>query len=343
MTVVMEHYFDTHSDFTPGKKQARRAGAILAGWLNDVQGRLTAKVDDFSAAWQHAFIRYCASELGHAVGTISRNMKVINAAINHATKQIVMETDGEQRIVQLLKYAPKVVYSQDEVSRLTGKAESEPRAWLPTWEEMAEFIDSIGHKTAKGEWDKPSENLFRYVVVALNTWARPEAIVGLTVSTQVDFTSGIVRLNPPGRRQNKKYRPTIALTDNLRYWLEKWDSDRPIPVLTTKKMFRRHARKIGLPLFTRYTIRHFMATNVRRIDGITVDREQRKEWLGHKVQDTTSWYEHHDQEWLKEAREATDRIIMRLDGLLKRRTITSRVPPETAKSGKPALKLVSSK
>lgn len=45
-------------------------------------------------------------------------------------------------------------------------------------------------------------------------------------------------------------------------------------------------------------------------------------WPG---RDTTSWYEHHDPEWLRDARIATDKIILRIDALLKKRTITSRI------------------
>jgi hypothetical protein len=64
--------------------------------------------------------------------------------------------------------------------------------------------------------------------MALNTWARPEAICELSVLRQVDFNLRIVDLNPPGRIQNKKVRPKIRLTDNLRGWLLYWNLNRPI-------------------------------------------------------------------------------------------------------------------
>ena len=68
-----------------------------------------------------------------------------------------------------------------------------------------------------------------------------------------------------------------------------------------------------MPKFTPYTLRHFMATNIRRMEGCNVTREQRQEWLGHKPQDTTSWYEHHDPEWLREAKIGTDKIIVEVE------------------------------
>jgi hypothetical protein len=88
-----------------------------------------------------------------------------------------------------------------------------------------------------------------------------------------------------------------------------------------------------------------MATNVRKMEGCNVTREQRQEWLGHKPQDTTSWYEHHDPEWLREAKIGTDKIIERLNGLLKTRTlfpITSQATPKNENS-QPDLKLMVSK
>jgi hypothetical protein len=77
-----------------------------------------------------------------------------------------------------------------------------------------------------------SEILRRYDILALNTWARPEAIVELSVKQQVDFENGLLDLNPPGRRQNKKQRPVIRLTTNLNGWLEHWGEDRPLSYTT---------------------------------------------------------------------------------------------------------------
>ncbi|MGB8313154.1 MAG: hypothetical protein WCE69_01560, partial [Aestuariivirga sp.] len=64
--------------------------------------------------------------------------------------------------------------------------------------------------------------------IALNTWARPEAILDLSVRAQVDFEHSLIDLNPPSRKQTKKRRPIIRLTENLRGWLEHWGEDRPL-------------------------------------------------------------------------------------------------------------------
>ena len=350
VTAILTHYWQTHSDATPSAAQARRAGELLVEWIVDARNKPAANAADFSIPWQHEFIKWLSEKKNHAVGTISREMSIIAAAFNHAVKRIVIDDDNLKREVQLLKYAVPVIYKQDEISRLTSKPVSEPREWTPRFEELAMFIDTIGKRTAGGTWDKNSENLFRYVVCALNTWARPEAILQLHVPTQVDFEAGILRLNPPQRKQTKKVRPKIPLTDNLAAWLKDWGTERPIhrngmALKSVKKVFKAHAVLLGMPKFTPYALRHFMATNIRHIDGCDVTREQRQEWLGHKPQDTTSWYEHSDVEWLREAKIATDKIMIRINGLLKTRTllpITSQATPKEA-TDRNGLKLVASK
>jgi integrase len=53
-----------------------------------------------------------------------------------------------------------------------------------------------------------------YLALAFGTAARPEAILELA-SFQVDVERRLIRLNPPGRRQNRKRRPTIPICDSL--------------------------------------------------------------------------------------------------------------------------------
>jgi integrase len=57
-----------------------------------------------------------------------------------------------------------------------------------------------------------------FVLWALGTAARPEAVLELH-SRQIDFHNGLILLNPPEREQvAKKYRPVVRLPDAL------WDS-----------------------------------------------------------------------------------------------------------------------
>jgi len=118
-------------------------------------------------------------------------------------------------------------------------------------------------------------------------------------------------------------------------WALSWNEPYPIRwkgerVVSVKKALRRVGTELGMPLLNRYTIRHFMATQVRRKKlsrGRYVSREQRSLWLGHSIKegsDTTSWYETYDPDYLSEAREATDLIMRDLDLLMHKRRL---LPP----------------
>jgi hypothetical protein len=102
--------------------------------------------------------------------------------------------------VLLLATAPYIEDGEAAISKVTQLPRSKPRDFIPTDQQLAALIDALPE-------DEEHEVAFRYVVMALNTWARPEAIADLSVRHQVDFTRGIIDLNPPGRLQNKKVRP----------------------------------------------------------------------------------------------------------------------------------------
>jgi integrase len=246
-------------------------------------------------------------------------------------------------------------------SPITQKPEPHPRDYVPTFEELASLLDV-----------ECSEILRRYDIIALNTWARPQAILDLDVKSQVNFEDKLLHLNQPGRLQNNKKRPKIRLTDNLQGWLLHWAENRPlayskkairngkgetvrVSASNIKAQFKRRtlrwmlmrdglgkseidkllleARKgahqplneaiaraeaNGIHRITPYTLRHFMATRVRGLRDVKVDREQRSLWLGHGKKDATSWYESHDPEFLFEASRATSIIIEKLDALTNR-------------------------
>jgi integrase len=307
LIAALDFYYENDVKSKPSAKPAFRAMQLIVEYVNERIGS-NARVSHFTSLRQREFMRWCVEKYGHSAGTVARNLSVASAAFGFCRKpQLVRDGFGNEIEVTLLDSAPAVCTQSKEVARLTELPESSPREWIPTFEELGRFIDTI---------DVRQENLFRFVMLALNTWARPEAIIDFRADTQVDWAFGVVDLNPPGRRQTKKHRPKIKLTDNLAEWLRHWDTSAPMvwndrPVTTMKKTFKRHAIGCGLPQFTQYTIRHFMATYVRHAKP-PVSKEQRDVWLGHDDRRTAKWYEHRDPEFLEDARRATDTIIEEL-------------------------------
>jgi len=57
-------------------------------------------------------------------------------------------------------------------------------------------------------------HLQRFIFWGVATGARPDALLELRWS-QIDCDAGLIKLNPDGRTQTKKYRPTVRLPKNL--------------------------------------------------------------------------------------------------------------------------------
>lgn len=363
LLAVLNHYFTLHSDNQSSAHVARRAGALLLQFLETECGLgAEVKVGEFTKGLQSRFVIWSSTKFGHSPSYISRILSVVAAACKFATRSTVHECSvGRVVETRLLKTMPEICCDIKWISGLTRKPEPRPRDYVPTFEELASLLDV-----------ECSEILKRYDIIALNTWARPQAILDLNTKTQVDFEAKLLQLNQPGRKQNNKKRPQIRLTENLQGWLEQWGDTRPlmhektvvqgdqkiivrVPTNSIKAQFKRRtfrwmlmrdglekpaidklflaARKgdsslvndaiaqaeaRGVRRITPYTLRHFMATRVRGLKEVRVDREQRSLWLGHGKKDATSWYESHDPEFLLEASQATSIIIEKLDALTTR-------------------------
>ena len=120
------------------------------------------------------------------------------------------------------------------------------------------------------------------------------------------------------------------MTTNLAAWLSHWKDDKPLRQYqdTVEKRLNRMGKRaeekdetgkvtwkaLNMPEMTCYTIRHFMATNMRRA-SFPVSKEQRSKWLGHSVNEgskTTDWYEKFDPDYLEQPMRATEEIIRKL-------------------------------
>ena len=81
ISTILNHYWVTHSDFTPSAFQSRRAGTLLMEWLADVRINPAPDASDFSLPWQQDFVKWLGLEKNHAVSTIAREMTSIAAAL----------------------------------------------------------------------------------------------------------------------------------------------------------------------------------------------------------------------------------------------------------------------
>lgn len=110
---------------------------------------------------------------------------------------------------------------------------------------------------------------FVFAIIMLNTVARPEAVLDLAPA-QVNLDGWRIDLNLKGRKQTRKYRPVVPITDTLLPFLADRKVHRLVlwhgrPVASIKKIFARIVRDSGLSSeITPYSLRDTMAAELRR-------------------------------------------------------------------------------
>lgn len=205
-------------------------------------------------------------------GTIRREMGVLVAALNHAAREKKIKKADIPHV-----FLPEEPPAKD--------------VWL-TFDEAEKLRNAC--VTARTRL---------FVEVALATGARRRAIESLTWF-QVDLERGLIQFNPDGRKQTKKRRPTVPISDALLPFLEaahkaktnEWVLGEPGSV---RKGFEASVRRAGIRKHvTPHTLRHTLATWMAQagkpffeIAGV----------LGDIVSTVEKRYAHHNPHYLRDA------------------------------------------
>ena len=276
LAMILERYWERHGSAL-ASRASTRAGIDV--WNDHFgPGALVSEVEVSE-------IRAMTAALlarGLAAGTVRRYLGVGQAALNRAVRE------GE------LRHAPIVPL-------ITDGAEFEHVA---TVDEMAAFIGAIH-----------ADHLLTYVAIRLATACRGDAALDLAPA-QVDFEHSVVALNPKGRPQTRKRRPTLRMVDHLAVRLAAtpahptyvhWRGER----LTTIKEGWAAARKAAdlPPHFIPKILRHTMATELR---AAGVPEWEAQGWLGHRATRTTDRYAKFRPDYMAAAAGATAGYIERV-------------------------------
>jgi integrase len=260
-------------------EQARVALALWTEHWGD------AIVADLSIARQQAFVEWLKGR-GSKNSYVSRVLSVGRAAINWARKH------------QEITNAPYIIDVSDRSDQEEKRRLSKP--------EMRRLLI-----TAREKWP----HLHIFCMIALNTLARPDAVLDLSPA-QVDLDERRIDLNPRGRKRTKKQRPVVPITDTLLPYLQDRDVVRFVawhgePIQSVKKGFATLAKAAGLPPeITPYCLRHTMATELRK-RGVNYWEVQG--FLGHRMPGVTERYAKYAPDYLSEGREAIDDYFAELD------------------------------
>jgi integrase len=161
--------------------------------------------------------------------------------------------------------------SQDEIQLLLAKAEARRR----------------GKRLSRGE---------RFLWLALSTGARSGAILDLTWD-RVDFQTGMIHYNVPGRKKTKKRRASVPIAESLRPVLlkawgerDKKDGGKVVGAGTMKRYVYLLAAAAGVPGVSPHVLRHTAATHMAR-NGIPL--KHIADVLGDTVATVEKHYAHH--------------------------------------------------
>lgn len=267
-------------------RSAKVARISLKKWSDYYDGQVVSEITLENA---NGFIKSLQAK-GHSEGYIRRIIGVGKSALSKAYQR------GE---ISAIPYIPSV--SADAI-----------RERILTLEETASLFNAVD-----------SEHVFMYLMIAFNTAARPEAILELK-RFQVNLESKFIQLNPTGRKQTKKRRPTLPITDALFPWLERANTDVLVnwhgkQIKEIRKAFTSTRERAGLDSSViPYTIRHTIATELR---GREVPEWECKGFMGHSSSGETERYAKFRPDYMSKARIAIDEYFIELQPLVNRTLI----------------------
>jgi integrase len=296
LTLVLENYFVEHSDFIRTKGMARHAGKLILQKCGAL-----IKVSQFDEAKQKEFVEWGVTEKNWSIGYIVRILGVVASACAHS--KIAIDIIAQEGTI-LAKW-PK----------LTPKPKRQ--VYEPTDEELARFFAA-----------KIPENLRRWALNSMATAGRPEAVLQLG-PTQRQREIGLIDLNLPGRRQNKKHRPAIRELTPQTKWLDQWEKQglalfagrycgyASVDSVDTALVRARKSKDVNIPRLSAYSIRHRATSVLRASKNPRVPGEQISYQLGHKrfaggEASTTRGYGQYEPDYLEEAAQALEAWITRV-------------------------------
>lgn len=301
LSTVLTRYMHQHGDALASKDSASRGADLWIEFFGPA-----ATVAEVTIPRQEAFMKWLA-ERGYSDGYVRRMLGVGKSAMNRAWKR------GEITQVPFVELPP------------VGEA-------YPHYANRAQIVRLLNAEMP--------EHIWAYFLVRLCTACRGDAARDLQ-RFQIDTEAGLVHLNPAGRRQTKKYRPTVPLLPALEAYLGTakpetylvhWHGAHIKSIKTTWRKLR--GRALLPAWFVPKTVRHTLATWLRQrgvpawdVSGL----------LGHHVGGTTDAYAKFDPAYMGAAKQALLAILEDLATDVPK--LKQLMTPEVAPSCAPPAKL----
>ena len=215
-------------------------------------GRMRPAEIDHATVERYAAARTAA---GRKSGTVRREIVTLTAMLNWAA-------DPRRKLI-----------AKADVHAFTLPAQGAPRdRWLTT-AEISKLLDTARQRREQhlvGTNAEPERlsNVERFLWIGLQTGAREQAIIDLTWD-RVDFETGMIDFNQPGRRLTKKRRVAVPMSTALRSVLtEAFEQRRGPFVLDSRASLSKGVRAVaaaaGIAGVGPHVLRHTAATHMAR-------------------------------------------------------------------------------
>ena len=276
---VFKEYYDNHG----AKLRSGKTIKILLRYWLDFWG--TAVVSDARDVVRQEQFRAFLEAKGLRHNSVNRTLEIGRAALNRAYRRGVIASVPYINCLEVENLRPMGrPLSLDECRRLYWKGSEEPHFRL-------------------------------YMLMALGTAARPEALTTLTWP-QVDFENGLIHLNPEGRKQTSKRRPIVRMPATLLKALEALPKNTPRvlmfrgrPLARLVSVWPKVKDRAKLPgRVNAYSLRHTVASYLR---GQRVPPWEVSAQLGHRLEgySMTERYTHLDPTYLAKSAKALDKML----------------------------------
>jgi hypothetical protein len=270
------------------------------------------RVKELDERRQKEFGAWCIGQ-GFRLSYAARNLGVLASAIRHA------------------KIAAHPIITNENTMRQRWNLSDQPpeRSFIPSDRELSRLLSA-----------PMLDKLFRWIIIQMCTAGRPQTSIDLRPEMR-NRDARLVDLNPPNRRQNKKYRATIRESRVFRGWLDQWEKEgldayggrycgyTTLEGVETALQALRDRKGVRLPIST-YSFRHKVTTVLRQA---CVSEDQVSQVLGHRRVNVriTGGYGEWSPDYLADAAAAIDAWFQRLQQHCTRSLFSHGIPTKGRK------------
>lgn len=173
---ALKAYLEERGSHIASEDAAERAVQLFTDYLVSAN-KIDAPVAFWTPARQLELAKWCVEKHKHSAGYIERLFNVMRSAFNDAcVTKIRLDGVGNKVETALMSHAPKIVWKREAIATELKIPARRPRPATLSVEQMAAVLDSL-----------KTPHLFRFAIMSLSTWARPQAIIDFDPASQVDW------------------------------------------------------------------------------------------------------------------------------------------------------------